>query len=402
MAFSKMQREYFDKAIHRWNIKSGATRSGKTYMDYFVIPKRIRRVAGKEGLIVILGNTKGTLQRNIIEPLQSLWGTKYVSDIKSDNTAYMFGDRVYCLGADKANQVDRIRGSSIKYCYGDEVVTWHEDVFNMLKSRLDKEYSAFDGTCNPDNPNHWFKKFIDSDADIYLQEYTIDDNPFLPQSVKENLKKEYFGTVFYDRYILGKWVPAEGLIYRLLADNPKRYMVDRGAVPKLHSVNVGEDFGGNKSGHAIVCSGIGPDNVLYVMKAKYAEAKGTTTEDVINWSLVCFEEIYKDVNYSFNIFPDSAEQMMINSIRSKTPFPVYNSLKRPIIDRIRAFNILLATNRVKFVKGETELLIKALSEATWDDKQTEDTRLDNGSYNNDIIDALEYSFEYNMDRLVNF
>ena len=85
MSFSPKQQEYFQKATHRWNVKSGATRSGKTFMDYYVIPKRIRAVKGKSGLVVILGHTKGSLQRNIIEPLQNIWGTQLVSDIKSDN-----------------------------------------------------------------------------------------------------------------------------------------------------------------------------------------------------------------------------------------------------------------------------------------------------------------------------
>ena len=70
----------------------------------------------------------------------------------------MFGEDVYCLGAEKVSQVSKIRGSSLKYCYGDEVVDWNPDVFNMLKSRLDKPYSCFDGACNPDAPQHWFKK----------------------------------------------------------------------------------------------------------------------------------------------------------------------------------------------------------------------------------------------------
>ncbi|MDE6579643.1 MAG: PBSX family phage terminase large subunit, partial [Ruminiclostridium sp.] len=74
---------------------------------------------------------------------------------------------------------------------GDEVVTWNKDVFDMLKSRLDKEYSCFDGTCNPDNPNHWFKKFLNrKDLDIYLQEYQIYDNPYLPSIFVEELEKE--------------------------------------------------------------------------------------------------------------------------------------------------------------------------------------------------------------------
>lgn len=211
--FSPMQEEYFRNATHRWNVKSGATRSGKTYMDYYLIPKRIRAVAGKPGLVVLLGNTKGTLQRNIIDPLQLIWGERLVSPIRSDNTAVLFGEKCYCLGADKINQVDRLRGSSIKYCYGDEVVTWHEEVFSMLKSRLDREYSIFDGTCNPEGADHWFKEFLDSDADIYCQNYTIYDNPFNPPEFVRNLEKEYDGTVYFDRYIKGLWVNAEGLVY---------------------------------------------------------------------------------------------------------------------------------------------------------------------------------------------
>lgn len=211
--FSPMQEEYFRNATHRWNVKSGATRSGKTYMDYYLIPKRIRAVAGKSGLVVLLGNTKGTLQRNIIDPLQLIWGERLVSSIRSDNTAVLFGEKCYCLGADKINQVDRLRGSSIKYCYGDEVVTWHEDVFSMLKSRLDREYSIFDGTCNPEGADHWFKEFLDSNADIYCQNYTIYDNPFNPPEFVRNLEKEYDGTVYFDRYIKGLWVNAEGLVY---------------------------------------------------------------------------------------------------------------------------------------------------------------------------------------------
>lgn len=397
MAFSRMQREFLHNATHRWNIKSGATRSGKTYLDYFVIPKRIRAGSGREGLVVILGNTKGTLQRNIIEPLQRIWGDRYVSNIHADNSAMMFGERVFCLGADKISQVNRLRGSSIKYCYGDEVVTWHQDVFEMLKSRLDRSYSIFDGTCNPENPQHWFKKFLESDADIYQQSYTLDDNPFLSDAFKDNLKREYQGSVFYDRYILGKWVNAEGLIYILLADNPQRYIVSRDELPAMHDYNIGIDFGGNKSGHAIVLSAIGVDGRLYFLKSDYAAAHGTRAEDVVSWCVRKPEEYFAEYPYMYDIFPDAAEQTLKNSIEARSSFNVYNSIKRPIIDRIRVMNMLLASDRVRFVKGECDELIKAFSEAMWDSKSLQDKRLDNGTFNNDIIDAAEYSFEYNLD-----
>lgn len=206
------QREYIANSHHRWNFKHGATRSGKTFLDYWLIPLRIHERRGLDGLNVIIGNTRGTIQRNVLDPMRNIWGFEGIGSIKSDNTIQIFGEQCYCLGADKRSSIDRLRGSSIKYCYGDEVATWNEGAFEMLKSRLDKPYSMFEGTTNPRSPSHWLKQFIDSDADVFAQHYKIDDNPFLDDKVKEAIKSEYSG-VFYDRYVLGLWTLAEGLIY---------------------------------------------------------------------------------------------------------------------------------------------------------------------------------------------
>lgn len=212
MKLTDKQKEFWRGATHRWNIKEGAVRSGKTYLDYFMIPRRIRACTG-QGLIVLLGNTKGTLNRNILEPMRGIWGDDLVGQIGSDNTVRLFGKKCHALGADKITQVARLQGAGIEYCYGDEITTWNEDVFAMLKSRLDKPNSVFDGTCNPDGPNHWLLKFLESDADIFRQHYTIYDNPNLSPEFVENLEREYSGTVYFDRFILGKWALADGLIY---------------------------------------------------------------------------------------------------------------------------------------------------------------------------------------------
>lgn len=401
MQLSDKQKEYWNNANRRWNIKSGATRSGKTYLDYYMIPKRIRAVAGREGLVVILGNTKGTLQRNIIEPLQKIFTPTLVTDIRSDNTAMLFGEKCYCLGADKINQVDRIRGSSIKYCYGDEVVTWHEDVFNMLKSRLDKPYSCFDGTCNPDSPNHWFYKFLQSDADIFLQNYTLEDNPFLSREFIENLKKEYSGTVLYDRYILGRWALAEGLIYKEFADHPQAFMVSREALPeRFDYIGIGHDFGGNRSNHAFVATGISFDNHMYKLRAKSIPATGMSFIQLEREFRAFVEGIIRDYGYPDGVYCDSAEQTMINSYRQNTTYPVYNSLKKPINDRIRCTLLLMGGGRYHIVEGECEDLVNGLKTAVWDKDALQDKRLDNGTSDIDILDADEYSFEYNIYRLV--
>lgn len=249
-------------------------RSGKTYGDYFWIPKRIRNRIGKEGLTVILGVSKGTIERNILEPMRSKWGADLVGNISSDNTCYLFGERAYCLGAEKVSQVSKIRGASIKYCYGDEVAEWSPEVFELLKSRLDKPYSRFDGALNPESPNHWLKKFLDSDTDIYEQHYTIFDNPFLPDEFVEQLCHEYEGTVYYDRYILGKWALAEGLIYPFYL---KCYGELSGAEPQEYALSI--DYGTLNAFAAILWGKFG--DVWYALKEYYYSGRdlGETKTD---------------------------------------------------------------------------------------------------------------------------
>lgn len=383
--------------------KVRATRSGKTYMDYFLIPKRIRAAAGKDGLTVLLGNTKGTLQRNIIEPLQGIWGGSLVSDIRADNTAVLFGERCYCLGADKVSQVNRLRGASIKYCYGDEVVTWHEDVFNMLKSRLDKPYSRFDGTCNPEGKNHWFKKFLDSDADIFSQKYAIDDNPFLDPGFVKNLKQEHSGTVYYDRYILGNWVNAEGLIYRAFSDRKKDFILDSLSDKDIVSAAVGVDFGGGKSAHAFNCTaftrGLGEVITVHDRRIKEALSPEKLYEKFGEFLAEC-RLIIPGVPI-IDVYCDSAEQTLIGGMRIETGrrkwgVQIHNARKGQIKDRIRFYCLLMGAGRYKILRSCADT-IEAFETAVWDSKHiTEDVRLDDGSTNIDNLDAQEYSTESYM------
>ena len=189
MQLSKKQNEYIVNATHRWNIKSGAVRSGKSYVDTaFVVPFRIRERTGKPGLNVILGVSKESIERNVLQPMREIYTEELIGQINNRNVAMICGEEAYCLGAEKVSQVAKIQGASIKYCYGDEIAKWNKEVFQMLKSRLDKPYSCFDGACNPEHPTHWLKEFLDNDElDIYLQRYTIFDNPFLPQEFVEQL-----------------------------------------------------------------------------------------------------------------------------------------------------------------------------------------------------------------------
>ena len=193
----------------------GAVRSGKSFVDIaHIIPQRLRAVKDEKGINLILGVSKSTIERNILQPMREIYTDAVVGNINSGNVAMVCGVPCYCLGAEKVSQVAKIQGSSVKYCYGDETAKWNKDVFYMLQSRLDKSYSKFDGACNPEYPGHWLKQFLDrEDVDKYIQNYTIFDNPFIDKNVVRNLCYEYHGTVFYDRYIKGLWALAEGLIY---------------------------------------------------------------------------------------------------------------------------------------------------------------------------------------------
>lgn len=401
--WSKKQSEFINAPFNRWSIKCGATRSGKTYLDYFIIPQRLREVRGKEGLVVILGNTRSSIERNIIRPMQQIWGLKRVGDIRSNNICTMFGEDVYCLGADKISQVDSIRGSSIKYCYGDEVVTWHPEVFEMLKTRLDKSYSRFDGTCNPESPEHWLKKFIDENPDVFYQQYSLFDNPYLPPSVLNDMCSKMKG-VFYQRYVLGEWCLGSGLIYKQFAENEEEYMINAEEVPRneIGYICVGQDFGGNKSKHTYCATGITKDySRLYVLKSREFEGTGKTVDFVVNQLDLFCKEVKDQWGYVDYVFADSAEQTIINTERQRLQWMVRNSIKNPIIDRIRAEDLLLSSHRVKFVRGENSSVCNALRSAIWDKDAKVDTRLDiPGTTNICPLDSFEYSWEFILRNII--
>lgn len=360
---------------------------------------------------------------------------RLIGQINSQNIARICGEEVYCLGAEKVSQVAKIQGSSIKYCYGDEVAKWNKEVFQMLKSRLDKPYSCFDGSCNPEHPTHWLKEFLDNDKlDIYLQRYTIFDNPFLPVEFVEQLCKEYEGTIYYDRLILGLWKRAEGAIYKRFADNPEKFRCEvveeladdsgRKQFKKsdIVSIEIGLDFGGNQSGHAFVARGY-TDNyrdVIGIM-SKRIMAKDADEDidsnmldqlfcDFVQEVIDRYGVIVKHGDYVEycnveSVYYDNAETVLGNSIRNEVEkkFPwivVRKAKKTSIIDRIRCTVRLMGAGRF-WITEDCKSLQTALSDAVWNkDVKDKDERLDDGSTDIDSLDAFEYTIERDMRDLI--
>lgn len=368
-----------------------------------MIPKRIIERKGKDGLNVIFGVSKGTIERNVLQPLREIYGNELITAINSQNIAYLFGEEVYCLGCEKANQVSKIQGTSIKYAYGDEIAKWCQDVFIMIQGSLDKPYSCFDGALNPESNTHWFKTdFLDAieekGIDAYVQSYTIFDNPFLSKEFIDNLCKEYEGTVYYNRLILGQWCNAEGLIYKRFADNPKKYIWDKNKpLPQGYTI-IGIDYGGNKSGQAFVCTRISYDYKTIIALGSEKHMGDIDPDDLFELEI----EFAKKMEYKYNcnidyIFPDNEEVVLIRGLRRGAPERGLNALvrgciKEPINDRIDLFRTMLAYDMFWYIEEECKTLVEAISSALWDENAKEDTRLDDFTSDIDTMDAFEYSW----------
>jgi PBSX family phage terminase large subunit len=221
MIYSPKQADVLLNANARWNILHGSVRSGKTHISYDLILKRIMELL--DGPRYLIGKTERTLERNILAPMRERYGGKYVSNVMGkDASVYIFGKKFYAVGANDERAITKIQGAGMVYAYGDEVTTWPQSFFQMLKSRLDKPGAKFDGTCNPEGPYHWLKTdILDKKGVLDVKDFhfELDDGKyFLSPEFIENLKKEYTG-VWYKRYVLGLWVMAEGSIYDMWDDN---------------------------------------------------------------------------------------------------------------------------------------------------------------------------------------
>ena len=416
MIISDKQKEYIRSATHRFNLKVGARRCGKTYLDIlYIIPKRIIERKGKDGLYCIFGVSQATIERNVLQPLREIYGKNLIGSVKNNNVAKLFGEDVYCLGCEKVNQVSKIQGTSIKYAYGDEIAKWHQEVFIMIQGSLDKDYSCFDGALNPENQSHWLKKdFLDTveekQLDVYVQHYTIFDNPFLSKEFVDNLCKEYAGTVFYDRLILGQWKNAEGIIYKQFADNPSLYIKDEardeyGNRLNFFIISIGIDYGATEGETEFKATGItnGFKQVWTIDEEKLTGLH--SPEEMYKKFVEFYKRVVNDYGKVTHVFADygALGQVLTYGMnkylqQKGIPIQVQDCIKGRILDRIELDCNLFGQMR-RFILKKCKYLIEAYSQALWDSKHP-DERLDDGTTPIDDLDASEYSIYPFYDKII--
>ena len=390
------QAEYIRNAHHRWNVSCGAVRSGKSHLQIsYTIPQRLMERSDKRGLKLILGATRANIERNILQPMRDLYGDSIASSINSSNYAKVCGEKVYCIGADNIRQVAKIRGSEIAYCAIDEATDINKEVFEMLKSRLSLPWSCCDITTNPSNPNHWFKEFLDSKdrgVDIYLQEYTIYDNPFLPEDYIHALENEYRGTVWFDRYILGKWTLAEGLIF------PNYHKALVNMIPlDINDCVLSIDYG--TSNPFAVMRWEKEGNTWYGTRELYYSGRDTGVQKTDDEYLTMLDNFVEDIllkrksartpfgtyTESIPVIIDPSAASFIALLRQSKNFRVIEA-DNSVIDGIRNTSTAMERGVIK-IYNQLENWKREAQSYIWDEKALEDKPIKD---NDHLMDATRY------------
>lgn len=229
-------------------IADGAIRSGKTVsMAFSYVMWAMERFNGMN--FGMCGKTIASLRRNVLSTLKLQLKTRgyLVKDSKSENllvvsrygkenSFYLFG------GKDEASQ-DLIQGITLAGIFFDEVALMPESFVNQGTARCSVDGSKFWFNCNPSGPFHWFKQnWINkcrSKKLMYLH-FTMSDNLTLTDKIRKRYASQYVG-VFFQRYILGLWVAAEGLIYDMFSK--EKHVVDTKEIQQEGKYYVSCDYG---------------------------------------------------------------------------------------------------------------------------------------------------------------
>lgn len=174
----------------------------------------------------VCGKTVQSCRRNVITPLlpvlKGLGMNIKESITEKSLTIDFMGHRntFYIFGGKDESSASLIQGITLAGIFFDEVVLQPKSFVEQGLGRCSVAGSKYWFNCNPDSPMHWFYlEWIEKREEkhaLYLH-FTQDDNPSLSQEIKERYQRNYSG-MFYDRFILGKWVKAEGLVYPMFND----------------------------------------------------------------------------------------------------------------------------------------------------------------------------------------
>lgn len=409
--------------LERMTFLYGSKGSGKTYASLEMWAMYVLS-RPKEDTFLMCSKTLVSLERNCLTLLKKKFGAKNVRWSKANKQMLFFGRTIWIEGANDESSWQKIQGLSVAGAYIDELTNIPESFFVIVDGSCRVSEGEAEpkiiATMNPSSPKHWVKQnYINRRNELSLDVFFlgIDDNHFLSQETRENIKLNYTG-IYYLRYILGKWAAAEGAIYDIFSSQKKKFLIkpDNINYSDIAFSTVGVDIGGTKSGSAFVHVGFSRNMAsLVVLDEEYFKGENVTPSYLNNK----FHEFYNRQVFKPNqVFFESAEPMLKNGLQRYCAAVVkkvvrkgskiirefeeqripglkfWKSIKGAINDRIRFEQFLFGHERIK-ISTKCKELIEALETAVWNSKKPDvDERLDDGeTCNIDILDAFEYAFE---------
>ena len=351
-------------------IADGAIRSGKTVsMSLSFGLWAMKKHNGQN--FIMAGKTVGSFRRNVLRFWKIMMKSRgyVVVEKRSDNLVvvtkgdvenyfYIFG------GKDEASQ-DLVQGITAAGAFFDEVALMPESFVNQATARCSVDGSKFWFNCNPASPQHWFKvgwinKYIEKKL-LYLH-FTMDDNLSLSEKIKERYKGQYSG-VFYQRYILGLWALAEGLIYSMFGTGSIVPTIERIYTRYVISMDYGTQ---NPTAMGLwgFC-----DGVWYQVNEFYHSGRETNQQKTDLEYYEDLERLAGDLHIEYLIIDPSAASF-ITLVKQKRRFKVKKA-KNDVLDGIRKTASAIQTGKIK-VNDCCKSTIKEYGLYSWDQKTGED------------------------------
>ncbi len=395
-AWKPMSEKQLDVIFGEWaqlNVLEGSVRSGKTVSSLVAW----MRYCGEAptGPLAMLGKTTRTLKRNILDPLQDMFGPELVQVNLGNGEATICGRLIYLFGGNDVRAEYNIRGGTWAGAYIDEATLLTEDFFFMLLSRVSVEGARIFCTTNPDSPYHWFhtkvlqrEEAMNEGEELTMKRwrFRIDDNLSLDPAYVARLKRQYVG-MWYKRFIDGEWTLAEGAIYGGLIDPDNE--VAQSDIPLITQYFIGADYG-ISAYTAYVLLGLGIDNCLYALD-EWGYSGDETQHPLTDMDLV--HELYRFLGpkHIKRLYCDPSATSLITLLKRYGDIPIRKGYNRDVRYGIRCVAGLLGNNRLKFVQGTCPKLKAEAAAYVWDAKAAL-VGLDKPKKINDhFLDALRYA-----------
>lgn len=366
-------------------IADGAIRSGKTVSMAFSFVLWAMTAFERQNF-ALCGKTIASFRRNVLGTLKKqLKARGYtVTEKRTDNLLVVSkGDKAnlfYIFGGKDESSQDLIQGITLAGVFFDEVALMPESFVNQATARCSVTGSKFWFNCNPEGPFHWFyvnwiKKSRERKL-LYLH-FTMEDNLTLSEAIKERYIKQYVG-VFFDRYIRGLWVLAEGLVYPMFNKSCIVPVVDR----EYDRYVVSMDYG-IKNPTALLLMGR-CEGVWYVVQEYYHSGRETNEQKT---DQQYYDELVKlcgDLPI-WRVIVDPSAASFITLVEQKRQFKIWDA-DNAVLEGIQHTASALNDGKIK-VNDCCKRTIQEFGLYSWDDKATEDKPI---KQNDHAMDALRY------------